>query len=121
MYFSVFLQVVIVVVLFIGVIRAGTLSITGIRELLIKEKPSDHIRTDGLQKYMRHPIYSLGLVFMWLFPVMTVNLISLWVAISIYILIGASLEERKLLVDFPEYKDYQKRAPMFVPKIHPPG
>lgn len=120
-YLSILVQALIGVVLLIGVRQTGILSITGIRELLIQENPSEKINTDGLYKYVRHPIYSLGLVFMWLFPVMTTNLFSLWMAISIYIFIGAALEERKLLVVFPDYKNYQKRVPMFVPKIHPPG
>lgn len=117
---SMIIQSVIGVVLLIEVRQTGILSITGIRELFIKEKPSDKLNTAGLYKYVRHPIYSLGLVFMWLFPVMTTNLFSLWLAISIYIFIGAALEERKLLVVFPDYKNYQERVPMFVPKIHPP-
>jgi protein-S-isoprenylcysteine O-methyltransferase Ste14 len=40
------------------------------------------------------------------------------VGITLYILIGARLEERKLLSQFGEdYRAYQQKVPMFIPGL----
>ena len=78
-------------------------------------KPSGLIN-DGLYAYVRHPIYLAALVFIWLSPEMTLNRLVLWAVLSIYIVIGAYFEERKLLREFgSEYADYKARTPMLIP------
>jgi protein-S-isoprenylcysteine O-methyltransferase Ste14 len=49
---------------------------------------------------------------------MTVNRLVLLATFTLYILIGAWFEERKLLKDFgPAYAEYKTRVPMLFPKI----
>jgi len=80
-------------------------------------KPADLVTT-GLYGYVRHPLYSAGLVFIWFSPEMTVNRLVLWIVFSFYLLIGAWFEERKLLRDFGStYAEYKARTPMLIPKI----
>jgi len=56
------------------------------------------------------------LLFLWLSPQVTVNSFTLYAAVTIYILIGAYFEERKLLREFGEaYADYRSRTPMLIP------
>ncbi len=72
--------------------------------------------TSGLYAWVRHPLYSAGLVFIWLTPQMTVNRLTLWSILSAYILIGAWFEERKLRRDFGDsYAQYQAQTPMLIP------
>ena len=70
----------------------------------------------GLYRWVRHPLYTAGLVFIWLTPVMTVNLLAMNLGLTIYIVLGAMFEERKLLHEFGQaYADYQRRTPMLIP------
>lgn len=68
-----------------------------------------------LHRYVRHPWYSLGLLLLW-----TRDLNAAWLvtalAISIYVLIGSRLEERKLTDRYGEaYREYMRRVPALVP------
>lgn len=70
----------------------------------------------GLYRYVRHPLYMAGLTLIWLMPVMTVNWLALNLALSLYIVIGAVFEERKLVHEFGEpYRRYQAVTPMLIP------
>jgi steroid 5-alpha reductase family enzyme len=72
--------------------------------------------TSGLYRYVRHPLYSAGLAFIWLLPLMTVNVLAINLALTVYVGIGAFFEERKLRRDFGQaYADYAAVTPMFVP------
>lgn len=115
-YATILIQFGLLVVLLVAVLQTGPFSFIGIKQIFLIQKTPEKLREGGLYGWMRHPIYSLGLVWMWLFPIMTVNLLSLWIGITIYIFIGAWLEEKKLLVDFPDYRSYQQRTPMYIPR-----
>jgi protein-S-isoprenylcysteine O-methyltransferase Ste14 len=79
-------------------------------------EPKDNLRVDGLYRYMRHPIYSFGLVILWLYPWMSANILALIAAMTLYILVGAVFEERKLLVQYGDaYRAYQKNTPFLIP------
>ena len=67
---------------------------------------------------VRHPLYTFSLLFLWLTPVMTRNLALLYGALTVYILIGAVFEERKLLRIFgQEYADYRGKTPFIIPYL----
>ena len=78
------------------------------------------LQKDGLHKYMRHPLYSGTLMFVWgLFCMMPYlsNLIACAI-MTIYVLIGIIFEEQKLRVEFGnEYIEYSKDVKMLIPKI----
>jgi protein-S-isoprenylcysteine O-methyltransferase Ste14 len=68
-----------------------------------------------LHRYVRHPWYSLGLLYLW-----TRDLNAGWLvaslAITLYIVIGSRLEERKLEQVFGEpYRRYMERVPGLLP------
>ena len=72
--------------------------------------------TSGLYRFVRHPLYTAGMVFIWLLPRMTVNVLAINIALSIYVVVGAYFEERKLRRAFGrEYTDYAAVTPMFIP------
>jgi protein-S-isoprenylcysteine O-methyltransferase Ste14 len=76
-----------------------------------------HLVTEGLYRYVRHPLYSLGLVVVWLVPVMTWNGLALNIGLTVYILVGVQFEERKLLRQFGSaYAEYRQKIPMLIPR-----
>ena len=89
----------------------------GLRQLGGRHRPSP-LNTGGLYRYVRHPLYAFGLVFIWLFPYMTISILGINIAMTIYILIGAFFEERKLRREFgQEYIDYAAATPMLFPLV----
>jgi protein-S-isoprenylcysteine O-methyltransferase Ste14 len=115
-------QLLAVVVLGIGLLQTGVWSFLGFEQLLIQSadgKPE--MVTGGLYRWVRHPLYSAGLVFIWLTPVMTFNLLVLNIGLTIYLVVGAIYEERKLVREFgDDYIRYQERVPMLIPRVRRP-
>lgn len=106
-----------VILLLVGVLQTGALSFAGVRQLFEKEERPASLVTTGLYRYVRHPLYTAGLLFLWLTPTMTLNRFTLYLAATLYILIGAIFEERKLLREFGEaYARYQRSTPMLIPR-----
>ncbi|MHA4807682.1 methyltransferase family protein [Flavitalea flava] len=76
------------------------------------------LETGGFHRYVRHPLYLGTLLFIWalllFFPFLS-NLIAC-LMITIYTVLGAWLEEQKLLRVFGEqYAVYRLNVPMLVP------
>ena len=70
----------------------------------------------GLYRRVRHPLYCCVLVFLILSPVMTTSLLTLYLGLSAYLVLGSVFEERRLVVAFGEsYRDYQRRVPRILP------
>ncbi|MET0067338.1 MAG: hypothetical protein ABW076_13405 [Candidatus Thiodiazotropha sp.] len=75
----------------------------------------ERLHISPLHRYVRHPWYSLGLVLVWTQDMDPARLLSA-VLISLYLLLGSWLEERKLIVYHGEcYRTYQKRVPGLIP------
>ncbi|NCP88374.1 MAG: hypothetical protein CO094_08175 [Anaerolineae bacterium CG_4_9_14_3_um_filter_57_17] len=116
-YFTSVLQGLAAMTLIAGVMQTDPWDFAGLKQLGGGAESATLI-TSGLYAWVRHPLYSAGLVFIWLTPQMTVNRLTLWSILSIYILIGAWFEERKLRRDFGEdYAQYQAKTPMFIPNF----
>lgn len=80
------------------------------------------LQQTGLHKYVRHPLYLGTLLFIWglflIFPFIS-NVIAATI-ITMYVLIGIRLEEKKLKLQFGEsYTDYVKKVPKLIPKTRP--
>lgn len=74
------------------------------------------LRTDGIMRYSRHPLYFFAAVLLWSDPKMTIGWATMSLAFCLYFLIGTIFEERKLISIFgSEYLDYQKRVRRFIP------
>jgi len=103
--------------LFVAVLQTDTLSFVGLRQLFEEEKPGKLV-TSGFYRVMRHPLYTFGLLFLWLSPSVTLNSLVLYIALTAYILVGAYFEEQKLLREFgQEYADYRSVTPMIIPGL----
>jgi protein-S-isoprenylcysteine O-methyltransferase Ste14 len=103
--------------LFAAVLQTDTLSFLGLRQLF-EEEQAGRLATTGFYRFVRHPLYTFGLLILWLSPDVSVNSFTVCVALTVYILVGAYFEERKLLREFgQEYLDYKSTTPMLIPGL----
>lgn len=76
--------------------------------------------TSGLNNWVRHPLYSATLLIIWsfwlIFPQQ--KLLMLFIPATIYIFVGARLEEHKLIREFgASYRQYRQRVKMLIPYL----
>jgi protein-S-isoprenylcysteine O-methyltransferase Ste14 len=77
---------------------------------------SGQLNVRGLYRHVRHPLYLLGLVLIWLSPVMSANSLALGAAMSAYFWIGSVHEEKLLVDEFGErYRRYRRAVPRIIP------
>lgn len=99
----------------------GALDFLGLRQLFGPQGEAPALNTSGVYSRMRHPLYTGSMLFLWLVPEMSANLLALNISISLYFWIGATFEERKLARHFGRaYEDYRARTPMFIPALRKP-
>lgn len=113
--------VLLALLFFIGGARRYDLTqFLGIRQ--IKENNPCPILTDdcrldtgGILGVVRHPWYTGGIIVVWARNLDTATILTNLV-ITLYLIIGVLLEERKLVAEFRgEYIDYQRRVSMLFP------
>ncbi|HLO17495.1 MAG TPA: isoprenylcysteine carboxylmethyltransferase family protein [Anaerolineales bacterium] len=110
-------QVISALFLFAAVMQTDILSFAGLRQLFEEERKGDLV-TSGLYRFIRHPLYTFSLLILWLSPSVTINSFIVYVALTLYVLIGIVFEERKLLREFgKEYTTYKSVTPMLIPGI----
>ena len=92
--------------------------ILGTRQLKQGEKSvedQEHFHISPIHRYVRHPWYFLGMVYIWAGDMGAAWLISC-IMLSLYFIIGSRLEERKLLAYHGEtYTRYTKAVPGLFP------
>ena len=75
----------------------------------------EHLQISTLHRFVRHPWYFFALVLLWSRDLDTAQFVTNVMA-SAYLVIGARLEERKLLVYHGErYRRYMERVPGLLP------
>ena len=71
----------------------------------------------GPYRWVRHPLYLVSLVIIWAGPVFTTDRLLHNLLWSLWIVIGATLEEKDLVACFGDaYREYQRSVPMLIPK-----
>jgi protein-S-isoprenylcysteine O-methyltransferase Ste14 len=106
-----------VFLLFVAVLQTDVLSFAGLRQLIEEERTAKLV-THGLYHFVRHPLYTFSLLILWLSPKATSNSFIVYLALTLYVLVGAFFEERKLLRQFgQEYEDYRSVTPMLMPGL----
>jgi protein-S-isoprenylcysteine O-methyltransferase Ste14 len=110
-------QVAAVVCLAMALLQTDALQFLGLRQFVEREsRPA--LNTGGFYGLVRHPLYLFGLVILWLTPLMTVNVFTLFALLSVYLFVGATLEERRLVKEFGHaYEEYRQTTPMIVPGL----
>lgn len=90
----------------------------GLRQLqlnLRKVEDQEHFHLSPFHRYVRHPWYFFGLVLLWTRDMNATTLLS-GVFITLYLVIGSRLEEKKLLVYHGDtYRRYMERVPGLIP------
>lgn len=98
-------------------LQTGALGFLGLAQL-IAERPDQGgpLNLSGLYAWVRHPLYTCGLVFLWLSPVMTTNTLIAYLLFTLYFYLGSIYEERRLVAEFgAAYRAYQQAVPRLVP------
>jgi protein-S-isoprenylcysteine O-methyltransferase Ste14 len=110
-------QVTAVVCLAVALLQTDALHFLGLRQL-VEQESAPALNTGGFYALVRHPLYLFGLVILWLTPIMTVNIFTLFALLSVYLFLGATLEERRLVREFgQQYEEYRRRTPMMIPGL----
>ena len=97
-----------------------SLSFFGVRQILTfagiqKRNPSDEIKRKGLLGIMRHPMYLALIIYLWC-QTHKMSDIVVNIVLTVYVIIGTKLEEKKLVLEFGEaYVKYQAEVPMLIP------
>lgn len=74
----------------------------------------------GAYAWVRHPLYTFSLIFLWLTPTMTVNTLTAWLVFTAYFYLGSIHEERRLIREFGDaYTRYQTQVPRLIPRVLP--
>lgn len=99
-----------------------SLSFFGIRQILNfgkKNNSSKEIKKNGFLGIIRHPMYFALIIYLWYQTFRVADLV-VNTLLTIYIIIGTLLEERKLVLEFGDsYIKYQHEVPMLIPFIRP--
>jgi len=97
--------------------QTGISQFLGLAEL-DSTSTSGGLVTDGFYCHLRNPLFFFAALFLWLSPIMTLNLLAFNILATVYFYIGARHEERSLKEEFrQEYEDYRRRVPMFMPRL----
>jgi methanethiol S-methyltransferase len=97
-----------------------SLSFFGIRQMLNFAKPKTaatpvELKRNGLLGIVRHPMYFAFILYIWCQTFRMIDLV-INTLLTLYVLIGTWLEERKLVLEFGEaYLWYQRQVPMLIP------
>jgi protein-S-isoprenylcysteine O-methyltransferase Ste14 len=103
-----------------SIMLTGMLRFTGIQQAIEPAQAQKPMKLviRSLYRWVRHPIYTCVFVFIWLVPVMTWNVLALSIGISVYNILGALLEERKLKSEFGQsYEEYSQQTPFLIPGL----
>lgn len=110
-------QLTVAIMLFYSLFQTGIPEFLGIRQLG-REVIKQHLVKTGWYRRVRHPLYFLSLLFMALAPVMTVQWLLLTIFSLIYFILGAKIEEERLLLQFgDEYRQYMSETPFLIPSF----
>ena len=70
----------------------------------------------GPYRWVRHPLYLFVIIMIWSCPDLTLDRLLFNIMWTVWIVVGAVLEERDLVQHFgEEYRAYQKDVPMLIP------
>ncbi len=103
-----------------SVMLTGAMRFVGLQQAVdpISAQQSLPLVRRGLYRYVRHPLYTCTFLVIWLVPVMSWNVLALNIGVTLYTLIGAYFEERKLVEEFGDtYQTYRKTTPFIVPGL----
>jgi protein-S-isoprenylcysteine O-methyltransferase Ste14 len=113
----------IVIILFIlGARKYDMLQLLGIRQIKSEKShititEDGGINTSGILSITRHPWYLATIIFVWVYNrEMYVSTLIVNGILTIYLIIGTMLEERKLIIELGDpYREYKNKVSMLFP------
>lgn len=116
LWLSLAVQLLSIVLLLAGLRQTGGGAFLGLSQLVDPQANDEGFTASGPYRWIRHPLYTAGLLFIWAVPRMTTSILALNIGISIYLYVGSLLEERKLCDELgPVYQRYRQQVPRFIP------
>ena len=118
--FQVLLLTIAVLLFFAGARHYDMLQFLGLRQIRTGSSHSaltetGKLDTAGILGITRHPWYLGTIMLIWARGLDVSTLITN-IILTIYLIVGTVLEERKLLIEYGEdYRKYQKQVSMFIP------
>ena len=118
--FQVFLLAIVVLLFFAGARHYDMLQFLGLRQIRTGTSHSTltetgKLDTTGILSITRHPWYLGTIMLIWARELDVSGLITN-IILTIYLVVGTVLEERKLLMEYGEdYRQYQKKVSMLIP------
>jgi protein-S-isoprenylcysteine O-methyltransferase Ste14 len=113
---------IVMALLISGALKYDMLQFFGIRQIKSGKShatlsASGDLDTSGILGLVRHPWYLAALIFIWIsYRELDISTLIRSIILTAYVVIGAFLEERKLVIDLGDhYRDYQKKVSMFFP------
>ena len=102
-----------------AVFQAGPSYFLGLSQLFARRSGgAGPLQVRGFYCHVRHPLYLFSILFIWLTPALTVNVLVLYVLITLYFIVGSVHEEKRLLAEFgAAYRDYQRQVPWLIPRL----
>ena len=102
----------------IAILASRSISVSTVADMRADRKPA--LVISGLYARMRHPLYLATILFLLslvaFYPFSSILVFSL--AFVVYVVIGAYLEERKLVIQYgTEYIAYRKKAGFLLPRL----
>lgn len=112
------LQLAGLLIVVFGLIQTGPFQFMGLRQLFGSSRQDEEVLAiSELHGWVRHPLYTGGLLFIWATPIMTTGILALNLGLSAYILIGSHFEEKRLATEFGDrYRSYQEKVPRLIPR-----
>ena len=107
-----------IIIMFIS-IKKYFMLLSGVRSIFTPV-PASELKVNGIHRFVRHPLYSGTILFVWglffVFPFLN-NLIAA-ALLTLYVLIGIIFEEKKLKNEFgKKYEEYISKVPMLIPRF----
>jgi methanethiol S-methyltransferase len=111
-------QALAVVGLTATVLQTGAFRFLGITQALAPgEDENGPLQVRGFYCRVRHPLYAFSLAALWFTPLMTANLLTAFVLVTLYFLVGSIHEEQQLVLQFGmAYREYQRHVPRLIPR-----
>ena len=101
---------------FLGLRQLGEPPQLGVR-YSIDSTSTPRLVTNGLHRFVRHPLYTTSLIALYLTSPMSLNWLAFAVSCNVYFFVGSTFEERKLVREFgTSYRLYQQRVPRLLPR-----
>ncbi|TVR76387.1 MAG: isoprenylcysteine carboxylmethyltransferase family protein [Chitinophagaceae bacterium] len=108
------------IIMFLSIYKLDLAEMSGTKKYKM-EKSGNQLVTEGLYKYIRHPLY-FGTIL--LFPAFiifagTLSMIIMVICFISYLLIAIPIEEKKLEIEFGlDYTNYKKNVKKLIPFIY---